>query len=149
MKILLVDDDERFLSTTKKLFATKGHDVLTASKLPEALDKLGIQNIHGVILDVKMPGVSGIEFLKKIKKHFPLVQVIMLTGHGTVDSVADSLKFGATNYLIKPLDIEELLQKTEEAFEKRQRLEKRIRKTQIEVLEHQFKGIDAMDKTDQ
>ena len=147
MKILLVDDDKRFLSSTKKLFAKKGHYVLTASRVPVALEKLSVQNIHVVILDVKMPGVSGIEVLKKIKKHCPLVQVIMLTGHGTVDSAVDSLKIGATNYLIKPIDIEELLQKTEEAFEKRQRLEQKIRKTQIKVLEHKFKGIDSIDNS--
>ena len=122
----------------KRLFAKKGHSVLTASRVSKAFEKLEAQNIHVVVLDVKMPGVNGVEVLKKIKKRFPLAQVIMLTGHGEVDTAADSLKFGAINYLIKPIDIEELLQKTEEAFEKRQRLEKKIRKTQIKVLEHQF-----------
>ncbi len=145
IKILLVDDDQKLLAGIKKLLTKKGYDVVTASNGAEALEMIRIQNIHVVILDVKMPGITGIEVLKEIKQDFPLIQVIMLTGHATVYGVTESLKFGATDYLLKPINIEELLQKTGEAFEKRARLEQKIRKTQIEVLEHQFKGIDSTD----
>jgi DNA-binding NtrC family response regulator len=138
MKILLVDNDQRFLSTTKKLFAKQSHYVLTVSRGSEVLEKLRVQNIHVVILDVEMPGMDGIEILKEIKKHFPMVQVIMLTRYGTVNSAADSLKFGAIDYLIKPLDAEELFKITAEAFDKRQRLEQKIHTKQIDVLKHQF-----------
>ena len=127
MKIMLVDDEERFLSTTKKLLARKGHDVETATSGSEALEKLAIQDIHVVILDVKMPGMDGIETLKAIKRRFPLVEVIMLTGHATVESAVDGLKSGATDYLMKPTDIEDLIAKAEEAFEKRKRVEDKIR----------------------
>lgn len=127
MKLMLVDDEERFLSTTKKLLARKGHDVETATSGSEALEKLAIQDIHVVILDVKMPGMDGIETLKAIKRRFPLVEVIMLTGHATVESAVDGLKSGATDYLMKPTDIEDLIAKAEEAFEKRKRVEDKIR----------------------
>jgi DNA-binding NtrC family response regulator len=134
MKILLVDDDQIFLSITKKRLERRGHTVQTASNGSEVFMKLQAQIIHVVILDVKMPGMSGIEILKEIKNSFPLVQVIMLTGVPTVGCVADSLKLGALYYLIKPVDIKEFLQKIKEAHEQRQRLEQKIRETQIRVL---------------
>lgn len=130
MKMMLVDDEERFLSTTKKLLSKKGYDVFTAISGAEALEKLRTQNIHVVILDVKMPGMDGIETLKAIKRRFPMVEVIMLTGHGTVESAVEGLKSGATDYLTKPTDVNDLIAKAEEAFEKRQRLEEKIRVAQ-------------------
>ena len=130
MKMMLVDDEERFLSTTKKLLSKKGYDVMTASNGAEALEKLRLQNIHVVVLDVKMPGMDGIETLKAIKKSYPLVEVIMLTGHATVESAVDGLKSGATDYLMKPMDVKDLLRKAEEAFGKRTVLEEKIRVAQ-------------------
>ena len=141
IKILWVDDDQDFLAVAKKRLANRGCTVQTASTGPEALESLRSQNIQVVILDVKMPGMNGIEVLKKIKTQFPLVQVIMLTGIPTVGCVSDSLKVGALNYLVKPVDFEELLQKIEEAYVKGRDLEQKIRETQIKVLEHKFKGI--------
>jgi DNA-binding NtrC family response regulator len=130
LKMMLVDDEERFLETTAKLLKKKNFDVITASSGQEALDNLNAKNIHVVILDVKMPGMDGIETLKEIKTHFPLVEVIMLTGHATVESAVDGLKSGATDYLMKPTGIDELVTKVEEAFEKRMRLEEKIRLAQ-------------------
>jgi DNA-binding NtrC family response regulator len=130
MKMMLVDDEERFLSTTAKLLLRKGYDVVTSSSGAEAIDKLRSQNIHVVILDVKMPRMDGLETLKAIKKEFPLVEVIMLTGHGTVENAVEGLKSGATDYLMKPTDVTDLIQKAEEAFEKRVRLEEKIRMAQ-------------------
>ncbi len=130
MKMMLVDDEERFLSTTKKLLSRKGYDALTAISGNEALEILKSRNIDVVILDVKMPGMDGITTLKEIKRRFPVVEVIMLTGHATVDSAVDGLKSGATDYLMKPTDINNLIEKAEEAFEKKQRLEEKIRVAQ-------------------
>jgi DNA-binding NtrC family response regulator len=130
MRMMLVDDEERFLETTKKLLARKGYDALTATSGSEALEKLMTENVHVVILDVKMPGMDGVDTLKAIKSRYPLVEVIMLTGHATVESAVDGLKSGATDYLMKPADLDELVKKAEEAFEKRQRLEEKIRVAQ-------------------
>jgi DNA-binding NtrC family response regulator len=127
MKIMLVDDEERFLSTTKKLLEKRGYSVFTAKSGSEAMEKLNAHTIHVVILDVKMPGKDGNAILKEIKVPCPLVEVIMLTGHATVESAVDGLKSGATDYLTKPADINELISKAEEAFEKRMRLEEKIR----------------------
>ena len=126
MKIMLVDDEERFLATTQKLLTKKGIDVVTATSGAEALETLNHKYIHVVILDVKMPGMDGNETLKEIKRQFPLVEVIMLTGHATVESAIDGLKSGATDYLMKPTDIDELMAKAREAFQKRQMLEEKI-----------------------
>ena len=134
MKMMLVDDEERFLSTTQKLLSRKGYDVLTASSGTDALEILRTHNIHVVILDVKMPGMDGIETLNAIKRNYPLVEVIMLTGHGTIDSAVEGLKFGATDYLTKPTDVQDLIEKAEEAFSKRQVLEDKIRVAQSRAI---------------
>jgi len=130
IKMMLVDDEERFLQTTQKLLSKKGYSVATATNGADALEKLATQNIHVVILDVKMPGMDGIATLREIKRSHPLVEVIMLTGHATVESAVDGLKSGATDYLMKPTDIEELMTKVQEAYEKRQRVEAKIRAAQ-------------------
>ena len=130
MKLLLVDDEERYLKTTKRLMEKKGYSVAVANSGPEALELLQKQIIHVVILDVKMPGMDGNETLKLIKQLYPLVEVVMLTGHATVDSAIDGLKSGATDYLMKPADIDDIIEKAEEAYEKRQRLEEKIRVAQ-------------------
>jgi DNA-binding NtrC family response regulator len=126
MKMMLVDDEERFLDTTKKLLARKGYEVLTATSGLEALEKLMKENVHVVILDVKMPGMDGVATLKAIKSRYPLVEVIMLTGHATVESAMDGLKLGAVDYLMKPADVDELIKKAKEAFAKRKIPEDKI-----------------------
>lgn len=134
LKILIVDDEERFLSTTQKLLSKNGYEALTAQSGKEALELLQRHMIHVVILDVKMPIMNGIETLREIKKGFPLTEVIMLTGHATVESAVDGLKSGATDYLMKPTDVEEMIKKAEEAFEKRKLLEEKIRMVQAKKM---------------
>jgi len=134
IKLLLVDDEERFLSTTQKLLLKAGHEVLTSTNGTEALGLLRQHHIDVVILDVKMPGMDGIAILREIKKSFPLVEVIMLTGHATVESAIEGLKLGALDYLMKPTSIEDLIRKSEEAFEKRSRMEEKIRLAQSRIV---------------
>jgi DNA-binding NtrC family response regulator len=130
IRLMLVDDEKRFLSTTQKLLEKKGYDVTTASSGLEALEQLRQKDMDVVVLDVKMPGMDGLEVLKIIKTEFPLTEVIMLTGHATVESAVDGLKCGATDYLMKPTALEDLIQKAEEAYSKRQRMEEKIRLAQ-------------------
>jgi len=127
LKIMLVDDEERFLKTTQKILSKKGYRVETASSGIEALEKLRTTPVQVVILDVKMPGMDGNQTLVEIKKQYPMVEVIMLTGHATVESAIDGLKSGASDYLMKPADIGDVIQKAEEAFMRRQNLEAKIR----------------------
>ncbi len=128
--MMLVDDEERYLYTTRKLLEKKGYEVLTAKSGKEALEQLKSHDVHVVILDVKMPEMDGMETLRAIKSRYPIVEVIMLTGHATVDSAIDGMNSGACDYIMKPADIDEIVEKAVEAFEKRQRLEDKIRSAQ-------------------
>lgn len=127
MTLMLVDDEERYLLTTAKLMEKKGIDVLTAQSGEQALDLLRTHEVHVVILDIKMPGMDGFKTLRAIKTLYPPVEVIFLTGHATMDSAIEGLQFGAFDYVMKPADIDDILAKACEAFEKRQRLEEKIR----------------------
>jgi DNA-binding NtrC family response regulator len=131
MKIMLVDDEERFLETTEKLLRKKGIDVATATTGEKALEMLRSHRAHVVILDVKMPGIGGIATLKEIKRQFPMVEVVMLTGHATVESPIEGLKSGATDYLMKPADVDEIMEKAKDAYSKRQQIEEKIRVAQM------------------
>ena len=126
IKLMLVDDEERFLTTTKKLLTRKGMTVLTAASGGEALELLESNLVQVIILDVKMPGMDGVTALREIKSRFPLVEVIMLTGHASVDSAIDGLKAGAFDYLTKPCDVDILMEKTGQAYEKWRLHEKKI-----------------------
>ena len=119
MKLLLVDDEQRFLQTTQKLLTRKGIAAEIADSGEKALAVLEEKDIDVVILDVKMPGMDGIEVLREIKQKHPLVEVIMLTGHATLESAVEGLKAGAEDYLMKPCSIDALVGKAIEAFEKR------------------------------
>ncbi|WP_243545380.1 response regulator [Pseudodesulfovibrio tunisiensis] len=128
MKIMLVDDEERLLQTTKKLFNKMGIEVITTTNGEEAVDLINKENIHVVFMDIKMPGIDGMETLRKIKKENPLVEVIILTGHATMESAVEGLKLGAMDYLIKPLSMKNFLEKAEDAFEKVKRQKQKILK---------------------
>lgn len=119
IKLLIVDDEERFLDTTGKLLIKKGINTLTAKNGQSALDILEKNPVDVVVLDVKMPGLSGIDVLKRIKKLYPAIEVIMLTGNATVETAVDGIKYGALDYLMKPCDIQLLVKKVNEAFEKK------------------------------
>lgn len=136
VKMLLVDDEERFLSTTVKLLARKGYESLAASSGMEALKILEEKHVDVVILDVKMPGMDGVEVLKQIKQRHPLVEVIMLTGHATIDSAVEGMRTGAYDYLTKPCEINELLEKAEDAYAKRMQMEEKIRSAQMRKAMH-------------
>ncbi len=127
MKMMLVDDEERFLLTTRKLLEKKNFEVLTASSGVDALELLRTNRVHVVILDVKMPGMDGVATLREIKARFPMVEVIMLTGHATVESAIEGLKSGAVDYLMKPADIEDIIAKSLDAFNRRIDIEEKIR----------------------
>jgi DNA-binding NtrC family response regulator len=131
-KILLVDDEVPFVDTMIKRLTKRNMDVLPAYSGDESLRKLAEnKRVEVVILDVKMPGMDGIETLKEIKKNFPLVEVIMLTGHATVESAIEGMKLGAFDYLMKPSDIDVLVEKVTEAAAKKRRHEEKIIEAQM------------------
>jgi DNA-binding NtrC family response regulator len=122
VKILLVDDEEAFVATMAKRLVRRNVATAVAHNGRAALEKLEENpEIEVVILDVKMPGMNGIETLREIKKAFPATEVILLTGHATFESAMDGMKLGAFDYLMKPCDVEELLAKADEAAARRRR----------------------------
>jgi DNA-binding NtrC family response regulator len=127
IRVLLVDDEEKFVISNAKLLSKRGYDILTALNAAEALKTLETHDVHVAVLDVKMPGMDGMSLLKEIKNRYPLVEVVMLTGHATFESAVSGLKIGASDYLMKPCQISELIQKIEEAHEKRKLNEEKLK----------------------
>jgi len=126
--VLLVDDEVEFVETFSERLGMRDLSISKAFNGEEALQVLETKSdIEIVILDVKMPGMDGIETLAEIKKRFPLVEVIMLSGHADVESAIDGMKQGAFDYLMKPCDMDQIVAKvTEAAVKKRQHEEKII-----------------------
>jgi len=124
--VLLVDDEVPFVETMSKRLSKRQLMVLPAYSGREALEKLEKNAVDVVILDVKMPGMDGIETLREIKKAHPLVEVIMLTGHATIETAVEGMRLGAFDYLMKPCEIEQLLAKVGEAKEKKSKHEQKI-----------------------
>ncbi|WDP88569.1 MAG: response regulator [Desulfobacter sp.] len=127
MKVLFVDDEKAFLDTLTKRLEKRGMEPAAVYGGSEALAFLaGHGKTDVVVLDVKMPGMDGIETLKAIRAEFPLVEVVMLTGHATVDSAIEGMKLGAFDYLMKPCNLDELVEKLEAAAVKKQAHEEKI-----------------------
>jgi DNA-binding response OmpR family regulator len=113
--VMLVDDEEEFVSALSERLMLRGIEVETALSGEEALAKFGKKQADVIILDVMMPGLSGLEVLRRIKMSYPRTHVILLTGHGSTKEGMEGMRLGAFDYLIKPVDIEELLAKMKEA----------------------------------
>ena len=125
--ILLVDDEAPFVETMIKRLTKRDLNISSALSGQEALTLLEkTDNIEVVILDVKMPIMDGNQVLKEVKKRYPLVEVIMLTGHATVESAIEGMKWGAFDYLMKPCDIDQLVSKVTEAAAKKRQHEEKI-----------------------
>ena len=134
--VMLVDDEAPFVETMTKRLQKRELDVISALSGQAALDILSQKpNIDVVILDVKMPGMDGLETLKQIKAGFPLTEVVMLTAHATVESAIEGMKLGAFDYLMKPCAMEQLMGKVHEAAQKKRNHEEKIREARVrEVL---------------
>ena len=126
--IMLVDDEVSFVKTMAKRLEKRNIEAITAFSGEESLEALKThQNLDVVVLDVKMPGMDGLEALKRIKMELPLIEVIMLTGHATIESGIEGMKLGAYDFLMKPCDIEELVGKVEDAASKKREHEEKIK----------------------
>ena len=133
--VMLVDDEAPFVETMTKRLKKRNLNVITAFSGQEALETLDKhRNVDVVILDVKMPGMDGIETLKKLKAAYPLTEVVMLTAHATVESAIEGMKFGAFDYLMKPCDMEQLMGKVNEATRKKQGHEEKIREAHVKEI---------------
>lgn len=133
--IMLVDDEVPFVEAMTKRLTRRDLEVEQAFSGKEALDKLiDRSKTEVVILDVKMPGMDGIDTLKAIKSKVPLVEVIMLTGHATVESAIEGMRLGAFDYLLKPCDMEHLIAKVSEAAARKRQQEEKIINARIKEI---------------
>jgi len=128
ISVLLVDDEETFVQTLAKRLTLRRFDVHTATRAEKAFATLAGRRIDVVVLDVRMPDLDGIEATREIKATYPLVEVILLTGHANMEASLEGMKQGAFDYLLKPVNIDELVYKIEDAPRKTQLQEEKIRR---------------------
>jgi DNA-binding NtrC family response regulator len=134
-RVLVVDDEEDFLETLVKRLEKRNIDATGARSGEEALELIKEKLFDVVLLDIKMPGgMDGIEALREMKRVQPLAEVILLTGHGSVETSIEGMKLGAFDYLLKPVKLEDLLLKLGQAFEKKDAHDQKIRKAKIKEL---------------
>ncbi len=118
-KVLLVDDEEDFLEIMSERMEAREMMVTTCTSAEEALEIIKAETFDAIILDFMMPGMDGFQALREIKSRLPEAQIILLTGHATVEKGVEAMKMGATDFLEKPADIEALERKIKDASARR------------------------------
>lgn len=125
--VLFVDDEIDFLDTLMKRMKKRNVSVSGVNRGEDAIEFLKTHSIDVVVLDMRMPGMDGIETLREIKKLNPLLEVIMLTGHACLEAAREGMELGAFDYLMKPLNIDELLYKLQDAYRRKSIHEEKIK----------------------
>lgn len=118
-RVLLVDDEPDFLRSISPALHRRGMEVSTAGSGQEGLDVLSRAVVDVVVLDMKMPGMGGMETLRAIKKTYPLIEIVVLTGHPSLETAVEAVKHGAYDFLMKPAEVEALTVKIREAYRRR------------------------------
>lgn len=118
-RVLIVDDEIDFLETIVKRLRDRNLEVTGVESGLKALELMDSRDFDVVVLDVRMPGLDGIDTLKEMKRKRPLVEVIMLTGHASVESGIQGMQIGAFDYVMKPVPLDELLDKMRQAYERK------------------------------
>ena len=114
-RVLLIDDEQDFMDVLAERMRDRGMRVSTTTSPVEALDKADEGNFDAIILDLMMPEMNGLEALTRLREKNPDLQIILLTGHATVDKGIEAMKLGALDFLEKPIDIQALNAKIKEA----------------------------------
>jgi len=125
--ILIVDDEERFRKTLSRLLHSRGLEVEAVDSGEAALEHVEGQEPDVVLMDVKMPGMGGIKALAEIKRRHPAVEVLVLSGHASVDTAKEIIELGGFDYLLKPYSIDDLMVKIDAACERKQARSKNAR----------------------
>jgi DNA-binding response OmpR family regulator len=116
LKVLLVDDEEEFVTTLAERLQFREIETILATDGDDALRIISTERPPVVVLDVMMPGIGGLDVLQQIKRSYPQIQVILLTGRGSTNDGIKGMRLGAFDYMMKPVKIEELIQKMKEAY---------------------------------
>ncbi len=118
-KVLLVDDEQDFLETLSNRLEMRGLKVSAVTSGEQAISEAKTQDYDAIVVDLSMPGIDGLETLKRIKADNPNAEIIMLTGHGSIQSGVEAMKLGAGDFLQKPVELSQLLDKIGEAKSKK------------------------------
>lgn len=146
IKLLIVDDDEKFLRTIAERLGLKDFDVTPITEGNQAIEAAKKDKFDVAILDLKMPGMDGMELLKILKEKHKFLEVIILTGHASIDSAVEATKRGAVGYLEKPYKFEKLLELLNEAYKTRLKKKFEHDKKQMEEIKHLVaKGSTSLD----
>ena len=119
INVLLIDDERDFLDITAKRLSRRGYNVMTAESCAGGLEAMARTAADVVVLDVMLPDRNGVECLREIKRSFESAAVLLLTGHASIEAGLESIKYGADDYLLKPVSLEELVEKIEIVFRDR------------------------------
>jgi len=133
-KILLIDDEIDFVETLAERMRSRDMNVSTSTSAKEALERIEKESFDAIVLDLKMPGMDGLEALKRIKEKKPKLQVILLTGQATVEKTIQAMKLGALDLLEKPADIEILTEKIKQASTEKMSLETKEHENNIKKI---------------
>jgi DNA-binding NtrC family response regulator len=134
IKLLVVDDEVRFLEAISKRLTMRDFDVTAVSSGQEALDLADTQEFDLALVDLKMPGIPGEEVLDTLKKKHPFIEVIILTGHGSVESAVECTRAGSYGYLQKPAETEELMEVLKTAYQRRVQRKLKVSEKSLEQL---------------
>ena len=132
--VLLVDDEEQFLDTLSQRLELRGIKVDTVTGGKEAMEKISTKKFDAIVLDLVMPGIDGIETLKRLKEKNPDIQIIMLTGKATVKKGIEAMKLGAEDFLEKPVDLNVLMEKIKKATHNKMLLVEKSRQEEVKEI---------------
>jgi len=130
-RVLLVDDEEEFVRALAKRLGARGLNVEVSGDGESAVEKVKQRDFDVIVLDLAMPGIDGLETLKRLREVNPDLQIVLLTGHGSIKSGVEAMKEGAVDFLEKPAEFSELLAKIREASAKRMLLVEKRREEQV------------------
>ncbi len=130
-RVLVVDDEPDFLETLVKRLKRRKVDASGVSSGVEAMQLLEREHFDVVILDIRMPGMDGLETLREMKRKRPLMEVILLTGHASVESGMQGMQLGAFDYVMKPAELEDILEKVRQAFERKKLHEEKVKEADV------------------
>ena len=119
INILIVDDEEQFLNSIKRRLEVRDFNVIAVNRGEKAIEAARKHSIDIALVDLKMPGINGEETLKALKNEHKWMEVVILTGHGSIESAVECTKSGAYGYLQKPCKLDELLEALKNAYQKR------------------------------
>ena len=145
IKLLIVDDEIKFLDSIAQRLEMRDFDVTKATNGADALEIARSQKFDLALLDLKMPGMDGQQVLEILKKEHKFLEVIILTGHGSLDSAVECTRLGAFDYLPKPYELEKLLEKLQKAYEARLQKKFEADQERMEKISKATEGSSALE----